>query len=254
MGLNTEHLKSESETTLHNNVNFEALEGVKERKDYEETEELEEAEVKGKKKITHGLIMKTLDFAYEKAVNGVPGFDSAEEMAQDYMNSHDDKVKSANSLIRWQVSKAGTSGFLTGLGGIITMPITIPINLASVIYIQIRMIAAIAIMGGCDLKDDKVKSLVYMCMAGNGAKDILKDIGIVVGRKLTTSMIKNISGKTISAINQKVGFRLLTKFGGKGVLNLGKTVPLLGGLIGGTFDSVTTNVIGNIFRKTFIEI
>jgi hypothetical protein len=31
MGLNTEHLKSESETTLHNNVNFEALEGVKEK-------------------------------------------------------------------------------------------------------------------------------------------------------------------------------------------------------------------------------
>jgi uncharacterized protein (DUF697 family) len=133
------------------------------------------------------------------------------------------------------------------------MPVTIPINLASVIYIQIRMIAAIAIMGGHDLKDDKVKSLVYLCMVGNGAKDLLKDIGIVIGRKLTVSMIKNISGKTISSINQKVGFRLLTKFGGTGAINIVKSVPLIGGFIGATFDSITTNIVGNVARNAFIE-
>ena len=133
------------------------------------------------------------------------------------------------------------------------MPVTIPVNLASVIYVQIRMIAAIAHIGGYDLKDDRVKTLVYACMAGNGAKDILKDVGIVIGRKMTTQAIKNISGKTITAINQKVGFRLLTKFGEKGAINLGKMIPLIGGFIGGTFDSVTTNTIGNIARNTFIE-
>lgn len=148
--------------------------------------------------------------------------------------------------------KAGTSGFLTGLGGILTMPVAIPANLASVMYVQIRMIAAIAHMGGHDLKNDKVKSLVYACLAGNAAKDILKDIGIVVGTKLTTQAIKNISGKTIVAINQKVGFRLLTKFGEKGVVNMGKAVPVVGGIIGGTFDSVATNIIGSIARDTFI--
>lgn len=132
------------------------------------------------------------------------------------------------------------------------MPIAIPANISSVIYVQIRMIAAIAYMGGHDLKDDRVKSLVYTCLTGNAAKDILKDIGIVIGRKLTESAIKNISGKTITAINQKVGFRLLTKFGEKGIVNLGKTVPILGGVIGATFDSVATNTIGNIARDTFI--
>jgi hypothetical protein len=108
-------------------------------------------------------------------------------------------------------------------------------------------------MGGHDLKDDKVKSLVYLCMVGNGAKDLLKDIGIVIGRKLTVSMIKNISGKTISSINQKVGFRLLTKFGGTGAINIVKSVPLIGGFIGATFDSITTNIVGNVARNAFIE-
>jgi uncharacterized protein (DUF697 family) len=159
----------------------------------------------------------------------------------------------ANSLIRWQNTKAGTSGFLTGLGGIITLPVAIPANVASVMYVQIRMIAAIAHMGGYNLNDDRVKSLVFLCLTGNAAKDILKDVGIVVGKKLAENAIKNISGKTIVAINKKVGFRLLTKFGEKGVINLGKAIPLLGGVVGATFDSVSTNTVGNIARDTFIN-
>ena len=206
-----------------------------------------------KKKLNQSIIMKALDWGYENAVNGIPGFDSAYEMAKNYKVKGDDPKKNVNSLIRWQNTKAGASGFLTGLGGIITMPVTIPVNLASVIYVQIRMIAAIAHIGGYDLKDDKVKTLVYVCMAGNGAKDILKDVGIIIGKKMTTQAIKNISGKTITIINQKIGFRLLTKFGEKGAINLGKTIPFIGGLIGGTFDTITTNTIGNIARNTFIE-
>ena len=196
--------------------------------------------------------MRALDFAYDKAVNGVVGMDSASEIAESYMKVGGSKVDQANSLIRWQNTKAGTSGFLTGLGGIIVMPVTIPANIASVMYVQIRMIAAIAHLGGHDLKDDRVKALVYACLAGNAAKDILKDIGIVVGRKLTENAIKNVSGKTIAAINQKVGFRLMTKFVEKGAINLGKAIPLVGGVVGATIDSIATNIIGNIARDTFI--
>jgi len=199
------------------------------------------------------MIMKALDYAYSIAIDGIPGFDSSEELARNYMSKGTDKVEICNSLIKWQIAKAGTSGFLTGLGGIITMPVTIPANISSVMYVQIRMIAAIAYIGGYDLRDDRVKTLIYLCLAGSAAKNILKDMGIVIGRRITIEIIKNISEKTISAINQKVGFTLLSKFGQKGVINLGKAVPLIGGVIGGTFDSVTTVAIGNIAKKTFIE-
>ena len=204
------------------------------------------------KGVDEGVIMRALAFAYEKAVNGIPGMDSAEELAESYAKGNGSKRDQANSLIRWQNTKAGTTGFITGLGGLITMPVTVPADLATVLYVQIRMIAAIASLGGHDLHDDRVKTLVYACMAGNGAKDILKDAGIIIGRKLTESAIKSISGKTITAINQKVGFRLLTKFGEKGAINLGKAIPLLGGVIGAVFDSAATNIIGNVARDTFI--
>ena len=207
----------------------------------------------GKSKLNQDMIMKALDYTYIKAIDGIPGFDSAKEMTESYMNNGKSKIDNCDSLIRWQVSKAGTSGFLTGLGGILTMPVAIPANLASVLYVQIRMIASIAYIGGYDLRDDRVKSLIFLCMAGSGATNILKDIGIEIGTKFTTQVINNISGKTIIAINKKIGFRLLTKFGATGTINLGKAIPLIGALIGGTFDSVTTNTIGNIAKRTFIE-
>lgn len=202
--------------------------------------------------ITYESISNALDWAYEKSVNGVVGLDSAIELAESFKDANcDSDHDRANSLIRWQNTKAATSGFLAGLGGLIVMPVTIPANVASVLYVQVRMIAAIAHLGGYDVKNDKVKTLVYSCLVANSAKDVLKDIGVAVGNKLAMNAVKGISGKTLIEINKRVGFKLVTKFGEKGVVNLGKAVPLLGGLIGGSFDAYITNAVGNVARDTF---
>jgi|EndMetStandDraft_9_1072997.scaffolds.fasta_scaffold28458_2 hypothetical protein len=203
------------------------------------------------KLISHEKMMETLDWVYEKSVDGLPGLGSAEELAQTYMKSGGTPFEQANSLIKWQKAKAGTSGFVTGLGGLMALPVTLPMNITSVLYVQIRMIAAIAHMGGYDLRDDRVKSLVYMCLIANTGKEVLKDVGIGVGSKLALNAVKQIPGKTLTQINQKVGFRLLTKFGEKGVINLGKAIPLIGGLIGGSVDYIATNSIGKVARDTF---
>ncbi|WP_262372437.1 EcsC family protein [Sutcliffiella horikoshii] len=206
------------------------------------------------KSLTQETIMKALDWSYDKAVNGgIPGMDTAIELATNYEQKSGSLIENVNSLIRWQNTKSATSGFLSGLGGVIMMPVAIPANITSVILVQIRMVAAIAHMGGHDLKSDEVKTFVYACLAGNGAKDILKNSGIQIGKKLVISGIKKIPGEVIKKINQAVGFRLLTKFGEKGAINLGKMVPIAGGLIGGTVDAVSTNTIGNVARKLFIE-
>lgn len=205
-------------------------------------------------KLNEGKIMQALNWAYDKALDGtIPGTDSSYDMAENYLKGEENLETKVNSLIRWQNTKSATTGFVSGLGGIITMPVAIPANIATVIYVQIRMITAIAIMGGYDVKDDRVKALVYSCLAGNAAKDILKGTGIIIGSKMSTQLIKSISRETIVAINKRVGFRLLTKFGEKGAINLGKMIPLVGGVIGGTFDGISTNIVGNIARKTFIE-
>lgn len=197
-------------------------------------------------------MLSVLDWAYEKSLNGVPGLGSAEELAENYISKGGEKIDTANSLIRWQIAKCATSGFISGVGGLVTLPIAIPANISSIIYIQIRMIAAIAHIGGYDIKSDQVKTLVYIALCGSTAKEVVKDIGIVIGTKITTAMIKNISRETILRINQAVGFRLLTKFGTTGVINLGKAVPIIGGIIGATIDGSMTNTVGNVARDMFV--
>jgi uncharacterized protein (DUF697 family) len=78
-------------------------------------------------------------------------------------------------------------------------------------------------------------------------------VGIKIGVKFTEKMVQTISREVIVKINQAVGFRLLTKFGTTGVINLGKAIPLIGGIIGGTVDGISTNTIGNIARNLFIQ-
>ena len=194
-----------------------------------------------------------MNWAYDKAVNGVPGLDSAEELAACYLKKEGSLKEQINSLIRWQNTKAGTTGFVTGLGGMLTMPATLPVNITSVLFIQIRMIAAIAKMCGFDLKDDKVQTLVYVCLVGSSSSEIIKDLGIQISGKLAIAAIKKIPKAVITKINQAVGFRLLTKFGQKGFINLGKAVPLIGGIIGGAFDVVSTNTVGNTARNLFMN-
>ena len=201
--------------------------------------------------VTGKTILRVLDWAYEQAIDGIPGVGSANDLAQDHLVREGTLEEQVNSLIRWQNTKAATSGFVSGLGGLITMPVTVPANISVVLFVQVRMIAAIAIMGGYDVNDDRVKSLVYACMAGNAAKGYLREVGLDVTQKLALSAIRSIPVSILTAINQKVGFRLLTKFCEKGVINFGKAVPLVGAIIGATFEAVSTHMVGNAAKRVF---
>lgn len=198
-------------------------------------------------------MLQVLDWSYGMALNGLPAMGSAIDLARDYEKEEGSLEDKVNSLIRWQISKATTTGFLTGLGGIITLPVAIPADIASAVYIQMRMIAAIAHMGGYDIKNDKVKTLVYVCLIGDSAKNILIDVGKQIGLKFGQNLLKKLPGRILLKINQKVGFRLVTKFGTKGAINLVKVIPVIGGIVGGSVNAIMTNSIGNIARETFIK-
>ena len=133
------------------------------------------------------------------------------------------------------------------------MPVAIPANLGSVLYVQMRMIAAVARIGGYDIYSDQVQTMIYMCLAGTSATDFAKDAGIKVGEKALEAAIMRIPAETLAAVNQKIGFSLFTKFGEQGVINLGKTVPVIGGVIGGAFDVGTTSAVAVAAINMFIE-
>ncbi len=206
------------------------------------------------KKLTQEDIMQILDEVYDQVLNGIEKVSPpVEKMAEDYLSKSTDIDTAAKNFTRYQIAKCTVSGFLTGFGGIITLPVAIPANIGSVLYVQMRMISCIAYMGGYDIKCDQVQTLVYACLAGISVDQVLKKAGIKVGEKVALNMIKKIPGSVVTKINQKVGFRLLTKFGEKGVINLGKMIPAVGAVIGGGVDFIETKIIANRAYKMFIK-
>lgn len=202
--------------------------------------------------LTESKMMQVLEWGYEKVIQALPGMELAEELAKRYLEKYDTVDEAIDTFINWQCAKCATSGFITGLGGLLTLPVAIPANISSVIFVQIRMIATIAKMRGYNLKDDQVKTLVFVALTGQAATDILKQAGITIGSKVGINLIKKMPMKVIYQINKKVGFRLVTKFGQKGIINLGKLVPIVGGVIGGTVDTVGTLTVGKTAKKLFI--
>ena len=205
-------------------------------------------------KISQEEIMQLLDKLYDQSIHGIATVSpSIEELANNYLEKSNDATAAAKKFINYQIAKCTTSGFVTGLGGLITLPVAIPANVGSVMYVQMRMIACLAYMGGYDTNSDQVQTLVYACLAGISIDQILKQAGIQFGNKFAMAMVKKIPGEVLTKINQKVGFRFLTKFGTKGIINIGKAVPVVGGIISGGFDFAETKAIANRAYKMFIN-
>ena len=207
-----------------------------------------------KKVISQEDIMKVLNACYEKCLDGIPKVSSGvEEIANDYLSKYPTKEEACKVMLRNQITKCTTSGFVTGFGGIITMPVTLPANVGSVMYIQMRMIACVAYMNGYDLNSDQTQTFVYACLAGVAVNELIKQAGIKFGIKFANGLIKKIPGKVLTKINQKVGFRFITKFGTRGIINLGKMLPGVGAVVGGGFDLVETKIIVDRAYKWFLE-
>lgn len=204
--------------------------------------------------VTQGDIMNLLDSCYEKCLNGIPKVSrSVEDMAKDYLKKYKTTEDACKAMLRNQIAKCTTSGVVNGFGGFITMPVAIPANVGSVIYVQMRMIACVAYMADYQLNSDQTQTFVYACLAGVAVNGLLKQGGIKFGVKFANELIKKIPGKTLTKINQKVGFRFITKFGTTGIVNLGKLLPGVGAVVGGGLDLVETKIIANRAYKWFFK-
>ena len=206
------------------------------------------------KQLTQENVMKVLNAIYSQAKNGVSTvIPPIEDAVDDYLHDYMDAERASKAFAKSQIIKCSVSGFVTGLGGLITLPIAVPANITSVLFVQIRMIQGIAFIGGYDLQDDRIQTFIYACLAGISVNQVFKKFGITFGQKVTANAISKIPGKVLTQINKAIGFRFITKAGEKGLVNLGKLTPVIGGPINAGFDYFETKAIANRAIKMFIE-
>ena len=197
------------------------------------------------------LVQTTLEWIADAGINGLGLLPSAEEVAKDHLKDAASVEDAINSIIAWRTTYAIGTGFITGLGGIAAMPITIPSGLAASYAIAANTAAAIAYLRGYDIRSSQVRTLILLCLLGEAGEEILKSAGVAIGTKVFQNLIQQIPGKIFIEINKKIGFRLITKAGEKGVINLMKLVPLVGGIVGGTFDGMFVNICGKTANRIF---
>lgn len=199
-------------------------------------------------------ILKTLDTLYDKVLQGLPPKrEGAVAMAERYLRKNSSVDEAALDLITDQIAKCGSTGFILGLGGLVTMPVTIPVNIAGVLYFQLRMIAGLAYMGGYDVYSPQVRTLTYVCLAGISIQSMLKNTGVKIGTRITKTVVAKIPAKLTATINRSVGYRLFTKFGSRSAVSLGKAVPIIGGIVSGSLDYVETRLIAERAYNMFIR-
>ena len=198
--------------------------------------------------------IKLLDKIYSGVLQGIPKVSQPIEVfANDYLSKNPDKESAVKSMMHNQIVKCTTTGIATGFGGLITLPVTIPADLSSSLYIQMRMIACTAYIYGYDVHSDQVKTLCYACLVGLSVNNVAKQFGVKAGMKFAQAGVKKIPGKILTKINQKVGFRFITKFGTKGLVNLGKLIPIVGAGISGGMNLIETKAVANRAYKNFVE-
>ncbi len=194
-------------------------------------------------------LVSALQWIYERAIDGVPGLDGAPDLAATYQRQCASDEAAIDALIRWQVAKAAAAGFLTNLGGLPTLPIALPANVLSALYIQIRMVAAIAALRGHDLKSDRVRTVVLACLCGTTLIDVVKEAGIGVGAGLAQQAVASLSSE---------GLRRLTRIGALrrvgGTTYIARLTPLIGGVVGGALDGALTRAYANAAKKLFLPI
>lgn len=204
----------------------------------------------GNKAALAAVLRQGFDWAYERAVGGVPGLDGAEALALRYRNRHPDTDRAVTALINWQSGVASAAGFATGIGGFVALPVAMPANIASALYIQARLIAAIAHLRGHDIKSDEVRALALACLTGSKAADTLKDAGVRLGTRLA----RDGAGWLTPALFKKAAHAAngpAVAIAGNGAARLGRFVPVVGGLVAGGFDAAMTQMIGRTADRVF---
>ncbi|ANH38352.1 EcsC protein family protein [Nocardioides dokdonensis FR1436] len=197
-----------------------------------------------------GQLQKLTLSAVDKGVGPMSG--SRSYAAERLRHAHEDVDKAVTRVVRESVVAAGTAGFVTGLGGLITLPVSLPASITGSLIINARMVGSIAHLRGHDLDDPHVQAMLMLTVAGSSAQSIASEMGVKLGKQAALQAIDKIPMQVIRAVNQRAGVYLVAKYGTqRSMITLSKAVPGVGGLVGGGVDAALTRGIGGVAKRAF---
>lgn len=205
----------------------------------------------------NGAVQRMIDTVRDIGLDGKLTYSSAAEVARKAQRGRARKrpEKAVRRIVRSHRRGVTVGGFLTGLGGMITLPVLLPTNVME-FYIQAtRMVGAIAAVRGYDLEDEEVRVRVLAALLGEESGDVLRNIGLgPVAGAAARGVAGRLPESPTSAVVSAVGGRLIRRFGLRSARLFGKAIPGLGGVLGALSDRKQLGRIAEAAKKGFPQV
>ncbi|PPK98403.1 EcsC family protein [Kineococcus xinjiangensis] len=193
------------------------------------------------------LVQRLID----TGVDGAGPFASAVSVAERARAGHPSAESAVHVVVRRHGRMAAGSGFATGVGGLVTMPVALPANIVGFYVLATRMVAAIAHLRGYDVSRPEVRSAVLLCLLGSDAGQVLRSAGLPTGGPLALLAQRRLPKDVLMIVNKGVGFRLLARLGSFGALQTSRILPVLGGVVGAGADLLLLRRIAKHAEREF---
>lgn len=179
------------------------------------------------------LLKRLLDLGIE----GAGPLQGAKALGDAYLldPQYHSRLERIQALARWESRKNFTTGFVTSLGGVLSLPLAIPASLGANLILQVRMVAAMCHVGGFDIDEAPVRTAIAVCLLGQRAKELL-DADLAHLEEAIKHRTPRLSKQTLQILNQSLARALVKLSTRKGLSRISKAIPLLGGVVGGGLD------------------
>ncbi len=197
--------------------------------------------------LAEALVRRVLDVG----IDGARGLDSAPRIAQDALRRHRDPERAIDAVIAMHRRMILAGGFVTGLGGFVTMPAALPANVVEFYVVTARMAAAVAVMRGYDVDDPAVRTAVLLALVEGDPEPVLRRVGAAGSGRLMATGAHALPPATRMMLHKAIGFRLVRQVGERTLAGLGRAVPLAGGVVGAGVDGYLYAHIAATARRRF---
>jgi hypothetical protein len=197
-------------------------------------------------RVAPGLNGNVVRQALTRAIHGAGPLAPAAKVAErELQEQQGDVERAVHEIMESHIRLAASQGLLTNLGGLVTLAVTIPVNITGLALLQLRMVAAIAHVRGYDLRDPRVRNALLLCVLGEDAVTSLVRGKKLPGGPMTVATAPAHDPKLDELIAAEVTSALVSRVVGKRAGSaLVRRIPLAGGVYGAGADGYSTWQVG----------
>ncbi len=199
--------------------------------------------------VAGGVLRTIIDFA----IDGNNAFPGAKTAAAKALQAKGEREAAIDSVVIQHIGLASAQGFLTSVGGLITLPVGLPANLAGLAVLSVRMIGSIAHLRGYDVDDRRVRAALTLAMLGDDEVRRLVSEGKIPTTPLVIATSPMFDADLDRKISERVMGSLAGRMGGKHLaVVVVRRIPLVGGGVGAAVDGWLTFGLAAYAKREFI--